>query len=45
MKKYGVYNEIDLVAIIKANNYEEAVEKARRNGFDKTYSVEEFYLQ
>ena len=46
MKEYGIYIEIDyldLVAIVKANNYEEAVTKARKLGYGKNYRVEELY--
>ena len=46
MKEDGIYIEIDyldLVAIVKANSYEEAREKARRLGYGKNYRVEELY--
>lgn len=44
MNMYDVYREADtleLVAVIKANNLEEAKEKARKMGYGKSYRVEE----
>lgn len=44
MKLYGVYREIgflDLVALVKADSYEEAVSKARSMGYGKEYRIEE----
>jgi hypothetical protein len=46
MREYGIYIEIDvleLIAIVKANSYEEAREKARKLGYGKNYRVEELY--
>ena len=43
-KMYDVYREgatLELVAIIKADNLEQAKAKARIMGYDKTYRVEE----
>lgn len=42
--RFGVYSENDvlqLVALIDADNYDEAVEKARKLGYGKSYRVEE----
>ena len=44
MKLYEVYREcgyLDLVAIIKANTYEEAEKKARAMGYGKSFRIEE----
>ena len=44
MTKYGIYTELgqlELVAIITANSYEEAREEAKRLGYGKEYRVEE----
>ena len=44
MKSYDIYRECDtleLVAIVTANNLEEAKEKARALGYGKSYRVEE----
>jgi hypothetical protein len=43
-KEYEVYREcgyLDLVAVIRANTYEEAVEEARRLGYGKEFRIEE----
>jgi hypothetical protein len=44
MKKYGIYTELgqlELVAIVTANSYEEARDKANKLGYGKVYRVEE----
>lgn len=44
--QYDVYEEndtLELVAIVTANNLEEAKEKARKLGYGKAYRVEETY--
>lgn len=44
MKEYEVYREcgyLDLVAVIKANTYEEAREEARKMGYGKRFRIEE----
>jgi uncharacterized membrane protein len=44
MNSYEVLREttvIDIVAIIKADSLEEAKQKAKEMGYDKTYRVEE----
>lgn len=44
MKEFEVYREsgyLDLVAVIRAKTYEEAVEKARRLGYGKGFRIEE----
>ena len=44
MNEYEVYREcgyLDLVAVIKADTYEEAVQKAKRMGYGKGFRVEE----
>ena len=44
MKEFEVYREsgyLDLVAVIRARTYEEAVEKARKLGYGKEFRVEE----
>lgn len=44
MKEFEVYREsgyLDLVAVIHAITYEEAVEEARRLGYGKEFRVEE----
>ena len=44
MKEFEVYREsgyLDLVAVIRAKTYEEAVEKARRLGYGKGFHIEE----
>lgn len=44
MKEYEVYREsgyLDLVAVIKAMTYEEAVEEARQMGYGKEFRIEE----
>ena len=41
---YGIYREngfLDLVALVKADSYEEAVRKARIMGYGKEYRIEE----
>ena len=41
---YGIYREngfLDLVALVKADSYEEAVSKARAMGYGKEYRLEE----
>lgn len=41
---YGIYREngfLDLVALVKADSYEEAVRKARSMGYGKEYRIEE----
>lgn len=44
MKLFGIYREVgtlDLVALVKADNYDEAVRKARSIGYGKEYRIEE----
>ena len=44
MKEFEIYREsgyLDLVAVIRARTYEEAVEKARKLGYGKEFRVEE----
>ena len=44
MKQYVIYREIaylDIVALVKADSYDEAVEKARAMGYGKEYRIEE----
>ena len=44
MKLYGIYREIgclDLVALVKADSYDEAVSKAHSMGYGKEYRIEE----
>lgn len=44
MKEFEVYREcgyIDLVAVIHALSYEEAVKKARKMGYGKGFRIEE----
>ncbi len=44
MKEFEVYREcgyLDLVAVIRARSYEEAVEKARKMGYGKEFRIEE----
>ena len=44
MKLYGVYREfgyMELVALISADSYEQAVSKARAMGYGKEYRIEE----
>ena len=44
MKLYGIYREfgyMELVALIKANSYEQAVSKARSMGYGKEFRIEE----
>lgn len=44
MKEFEVYREcgyLDLVAVIQANTYEEAVKKARKMGCGKGFRIEE----
>lgn len=46
MIKYEILRETDtleLVAMVKAENLEEAKEKARKMGYGKGYRVEEFW--
>ena len=41
---YGIYREVgylDIVALVKADSYEEAVRKARAMGFGKEFRIEE----
>lgn len=41
---YGIYREVgclELVALVKADSYDEAVAKARAMGYGKEYRVEE----
>ena len=47
MTLYGVYTELgqlELVAIIEADSYEEAREKAKALGYGKEYRVEELRI-
>ena len=44
MNEYEVYREsgyLDLVAVIKANTYEEARQEARMMGYGKGFRIEE----
>lgn len=44
MKEYEVYREsgyLDLVAVIKANTYEEAQQEARKMGYGKEFRIVE----
>lgn len=44
MKLYGIYREVgylDIVALVKADSYDEAVRKARSMGYGKEYRIEE----
>lgn len=44
MKEYEVYREcgyLDLVAVIHATTYEDAVEKAHKMGYGKEFRIEE----
>ena len=44
MKEYEVYREcgyLDLVAVIKANTYEEAKREAKKLGYGKGFRIEE----
>ena len=44
MKEYEVYREcgyLDLVAVIKARTYEEALYKAKEMGYGKEFRIEE----
>ena len=44
MKEFEIYRELgqlELVAVIRANDYDEAREKAKRLGFGKEYRIEE----
>lgn len=44
MKEFEVYREcgyLDLVAVIRARSYEEAVEKAHKMGYGKEFRIEE----
>ena len=44
MKEFEIYREsgyLDLVAVIKADTYEEAVVQARRLGYGKGFRIEE----
>lgn len=44
MKEFEVYRErghLDLVAVINARSYEEAVKKARKMGYGKEFRLEE----
>ena len=41
---YGIYREfgyLELVALVKADSYDEAVSKARSMGYGKEYRIEE----
>ena len=41
---YGLYREfgyLELVALVKADSYDEAVSKARSMGYGKEYRIEE----
>lgn len=41
---YGIYREVgvlDLVALVKADSYDEAISKARAMGYGKEYRIEE----
>ena len=41
---YGIYREIgflELVALVKADSYNEAISKARAMGYGKEYRIEE----
>lgn len=44
MALYGIYSEIGflaLVALVKADSYDQAVSKARSMGYGKEYRIEE----
>lgn len=44
MKEFEVYREsgyLDLVAVIRARTYEEAVDKARKMGYGKEFRIVE----
>ena len=44
MKLFGIYREIgflELVALVKADSYDEAVRKAQSMGYGKEYRIEE----
>ena len=44
MKEYEVYREcgyLDLVCVIHARTYEEAVDEARKMGYGKEFRIEE----
>ena len=41
---YGIYREVgylDLVALVKADSYDQAVQKTRAMGYGKEYRIEE----
>ena len=41
---YGIYREfgvLELVALVKAGSYDEAIRKARSMGYGKEYRIEE----
>jgi hypothetical protein len=41
---YGIYREVgylDLVALVKADSYDQAVQKARAMGYGNEYRIEE----
>lgn len=41
---YGIYREVgylDIVALVEADNYDEAVSKARTMGYGKEFRIEE----
>lgn len=41
---YGIYREVgvlELVALVKADSYDQAVQKARAMGYGKEYRIEE----
>lgn len=44
MKLFGIYREygqLELVALVKADSYDEAERKARAMGYGKEYRIEE----
>lgn len=44
MKEWGIYSEtgvLELVAFVRANTYEEAVEKTKTAGYGKAYRIQE----
>lgn len=44
MKQFGIYREcgyLELVALITANDYNDAVQKARSLGYGKSYRIQE----
>ena len=46
LREFEVYRQtgyLDLVAVVKARSYDEAVVKARRMGYGKGFRVEEVY--